>query len=201
LQNHLFGRFNVYNLAAVLSTLGVLGIPWADACRYVEQLHTVPGRMEFCRSDSGRPTPLVVIDFAHTPDALQQVLQALKEHGFGRICCVFGCGGDRDRGKRALMGQVAESLADQLVLTDDNPRTESADRIIKDILEGIQNRQDVHIQRDRKAAIAWAIEHTDKQDVVLVAGKGDEAYQVVGNSKSPFSDRQVVQSLLQGGMH
>ena len=99
------------------------------------------------------------------------------------------------------MGQVAESLADQLVLTDDNPRTESADRIIEDILEGIQNRQGVHIQRDRKAAIAWAIEHTDRQDVVLVAGKGDEAYQWVGNSKLPFSDRQVVQSLLQGGMH
>ncbi len=198
LHNQLFGRFNIYNLAAVLSTLGVLGMSWTDACHYLQQLRTVPGRMEFCRVPGA---PLVVIDFAHTADALRHVLQALKEHGFGRICCVFGCGGERDRGKRTLMGQVAESLADQLVLTDDNPRSESGEQIIADILAGIEDRQRVHIDRDRKAAIAWAIEHADAEDIVLVAGKGDEAYQWVGERKLPFSDRQVVQSLIQGGLH
>ncbi len=201
LHSHLYGRFNVYNLAAVLSTLAVLDVSWADACRLVEQLQTVPGRMEFCRSNNNSSSPLVIIDFAHTPDALQQVLLALKEHGFGRICCVFGCGGDRDRGKRALMGRAAETLADQLVLTDDNPRSESGDDIIEDILGGIADRQHVHIERDRKAAIAWAIEQGDENTVVLVAGKGDESYQWVGDSKLEFSDRQVVQSLLQGGLH
>jgi len=201
LSNHLFGYFNVYNLAAVLSTLMALGMEWPKACAQIQKLTTPPGRMEFYRSRSGRPTPLVVIDFAHTPDALQHVLRALKEHDFGRLWCVFGCGGDRDTGKRSLMGAVAESLADQVILTDDNPRSESAEAIVADILCGIKDQDQIHIEHDRKQAIAWAIEHAHAEDVVLVAGKGHEEYQWVGHTKHPFSDKSVVESLLDGGLH
>jgi len=201
LHNQLFGRFNVYNLTAVLATLNVIGVAWDAACHAVEKLTNVPGRMEFYRSAGAAAAPQVVIDFAHTPDALMHVLNALQEHGFGKIWCVFGCGGDRDTGKRPLMGRAAALVASELILTDDNPRSESGEKIIADILKGITDQTHVHIERDRKAAIQWAIEHAGAGDVVLVAGKGDEEYQWVGDRKLPFSDRQVVQSLLQGGLH
>ncbi len=201
LHNQLFGRFNVYNLTAVLATLGVIGVAWDKACHAVEHLTNVPGRMEFYRSSSLTAAPRVVIDFAHTPDALKHVLSALQEHGFGKIWCVFGCGGDRDKGKRPLMGRAAAAIASELVLTDDNPRSESGEKIITDILKGIPDQQHVHIERDRKAAIQWAIEHAKAEDVVLVAGKGHEEYQWVGDRQLPFSDRQVVQSLLQERLH
>lgn len=200
LSNKMFGYFNVYNLAAVLTTLSALGMEWNKACQRIKQLTTPPGRMEFYRSH-GKQTPLVVIDFAHTPDALEHVLQALKGHEFGRVWCVFGCGGDRDKGKRALMGAVAESLADQVVITDDNPRTEPADAIVMDILKGIKSRDLIHVERDRQLAIAWAVEHAQENDVVLVAGKGHEEYQWIGDVKHPYSDKAVVESLLKGGLH
>lgn len=200
LSSKMFGDFNVYNLAAVLTTLSALGMSWNEACERIKTLTTPPGRMEFYRSHNEQ-MPLVVIDFAHTPDALEHVLQALKGHEFGRIWCVFGCGGDRDKGKRSLMGGVAESLADQVVITDDNPRTESADAIVRDILEGIKSKDLIHVERDRQQAIAWAVGHARDNDVVLVAGKGHEEYQWIGDVKHPYSDKAVVESLLTGGLH
>ncbi|HEC30094.1 MAG TPA: UDP-N-acetylmuramoyl-L-alanyl-D-glutamate--2,6-diaminopimelate ligase [Gammaproteobacteria bacterium] len=201
LRNHLYGKFNVYNLAAVLATLSELGMPWADACRHIQDLDTVPGRMEFYHAPPGRTMPTVIIDFAHTPAALEQVLVAIREHGFGRVWCVFGCGGDRDKGKRPLMGGVAASLADRIVVTDDNPRTESGDEIINDIISSISNQQNVHVERDRKKAIFLALDSAGKNDVVLIAGKGHEDYQLMGERKLPFSDADVVRQWLNGGLH
>jgi len=200
LNSQLFGRFNIYNLTAVLATLCVVGMDWDDACNSVASLKTVPGRMEFYRIENAA-TPLVIIDFAHTPDALEHVLTALQAHGFGKIWCVFGCGGDRDKGKRALMGRAAKSLAAEVVLTDDNPRTESGTEIIEDILTGLADQEHVHIERDRKTAIEWAIKHASPEDVVLVAGKGHEEYQLVGDQQLNFSDREVVQSFLRRRLH
>jgi len=201
LQNHLYGKFNVYNLAAVLATLSELGMPWADACRHIQDLETVPGRMEFYHAVPGRTLPTVIIDFAHTPVALEQVLVAIRGHGFGRVWCVFGCGGDRDKGKRPLMGAVVASLADRIVVTDDNPRTEPGDEIIDEILGGISGRQNVYVERDRKKAIFRALDSASKNDVVLIAGKGHEDYQLTGEKKLPFSDADVVRQWLNGGLH
>lgn len=192
----LLGRFNVSNLLAVLSVLIALEVPWEEACGLLGQLRTIPGRMESIPAAEHQGAPMVVVDYAHTPKALAQVLQALREHCHGKLWCVFGCGGDRDAGKRPLMGAAAEQYADWIVVTDDNPRTESADHIIRDILAGIQIQDTVHVQRDRARAIQWALEHADTGDVVLVAGKGHEEYQLVGDRKLPFSDRQVVQHWL-----
>ena len=192
----LLGRFNVSNLLAVLSVLTALEVPWEEACALLGQLQTVPGRMESIPVEKGQDAPMVVVDYAHTPKALTQVLLALREHCHGKIWCVFGCGGDRDAGKRPLMGEAVERHADRAIITDDNPRTESADKIIREILAGMQNQDAAHVQRDRARAIQWALEQADASDVVLVAGKGHEEYQWVGDRKIPFSDRQVVRHWL-----
>jgi UDP-N-acetylmuramoyl-L-alanyl-D-glutamate--2,6-diaminopimelate ligase len=139
-------------------------------------------------------TPLVVVDYAHTPDALEQVLRALREHGPRRLWCVFGCGGNRDRGKRPQMGRIAETLADVVVLTDDNPRHEPPEAIIDEIRAGMRTRP--RVTRDRKAAIALAVAEAGAEDIVLVAGKGHEDYQQFGDTRIPYSDRQVVRELL-----
>jgi len=199
--NQLYGRFNVYNLAAVLSVLGYLGLPWDKICDYMQQMQTVPGRMEICHVQAGHDVPQVIVDFAHTPDALEQVLSSLGEHGFGRIWCVFGCGGDRDKGKRPLMGRVAEKLSDQVILTDDNPRTESGEQIINEILFGMQNPDVVHIESDRKKAIHFALTSANQNDVVLIAGKGHESYQLIQDKKIPFNDREVVMTWLRKEVH
>jgi UDP-N-acetylmuramoyl-L-alanyl-D-glutamate--2,6-diaminopimelate ligase len=137
---------------------------------------------------------LVVVDYAHTPDALEKILQALREHARGKLWCVFGCGGDRDRGKRPIMGEIAERLADIVVVTDDNPRHESGDAIIADILEGM--RASPQIIRDRRAAIAAAIRGAGEGDIVLIAGKGHEDYQQVGDERFPYSDREAICKIL-----
>jgi UDP-N-acetylmuramoyl-L-alanyl-D-glutamate--2,6-diaminopimelate ligase len=139
--------------------------------------------------------PLVVVDYAHTPDALEQVLCALREHTNGRLYCVFGCGGERDRGKRPQMGRLAEQLADVVVLTDDNPRDESGDRIIDEIAAGMQ--APARVIRDRAAAIRAVIREAGQDDVVLIAGKGHEAYQHVGDRRVPYSDRETVRTVLE----
>jgi UDP-N-acetylmuramoyl-L-alanyl-D-glutamate--2,6-diaminopimelate ligase len=137
--------------------------------------------------------PLVVVDYAHTPDALEKILLALREHTRGKLWCVFGCGGDRDRGKRPAMGEIAERLADRVVLTDDNPRHEPGDAIIADILGGM--RASPEVIRDRRTAIATAIRGSGEGDIVLIAGKGHEDYQQVGDERLPYSDREVVRIL------
>jgi UDP-N-acetylmuramoyl-L-alanyl-D-glutamate--2,6-diaminopimelate ligase len=139
----------------------------------------------------------VVVDYAHTPDALEKALQVLRRHCAGRLVAVFGCGGDRDRGKRPQMGAVAVRHADAVLLTDDNPRTESGDLIVQDILAGCSgSATPVRVQRDRRGAIAEAIGAAGEGDVVLVAGKGHEAVQIVGRERRPFSDQAVARAAL-----
>jgi len=192
LKSTLFGRFNVYNLLAVLGALLALDLPLTDAIARLSRARPAPGRVEHF-GGQGRQ-PLVVVDYAHTPDALEQVLATLREHTRGRVICVFGCGGDRDRGKRPQMGAIAERLADQVILTDDNPRTEDADAIIADIRAGM--RTEPVVARDRRGAIAQAIAQAGSDDIVLVAGKGHEDYQQVGATRFPYSDRATVRELV-----
>ncbi len=192
--SRLLGRFNASNLLAVLATLVVSGAPFDDVIQRLCRLQPVPGRMECYGGCHGKP--LVVVDYAHTPDALRQVLQSLREHCRDALWVVFGCGGNRDRGKRPLMGEIAQRHADHVVLTDDNPRHENADEIIAEICAGLQSPDAVHVQRDRAQAIAWAVTRATEHDVVLIAGKGHEDYQLIGDEKLAFSDSMQVRDLL-----
>lgn len=196
LQCGLLGRFNASNLLATLASLCVSGLPFAEAMRRLAATRTVPGRME--RFDMGEGRPLVVVDYAHTPGALEAALQSLRAHCSGRLWCVFGAGGDRDHGKRPLMGAVAERCADQVVLTDDNPRTEDAQKIIEDICSGLKQPGSVHIEHDRGAAIAGAVQQAGATDIVLIAGKGHETVQLLGTRSVPFSDREHVMAIARG---
>ena len=190
LRAGLLGRFNAHNLLATLATLLALEWPLAEALARLAQTATAPGRME--RLGGGPGEPLAVIDYAHTPYALEQALTALREHGGGRLWCVFGCGGDRDAGKRTLMGAAAERLADRVIVTDDNPRTEDPERIVASIVAGMRRPQAAVVIRDRRAAIRHALAEAEAGDIVLIAGKGHEDYQIIGAERLPFSDRTVV---------
>ena len=193
LQCGLLGRFNASNLLATLASLCVSGLPFAEVMRRLAATRTVPGRME--RFDMGEGRPLVVVDYAHTPGALEAALQSLRAHCSGSLWCVFGAGGDRDHGKRPLMGAVAERFADRVVLTDDNPRTEDAQGIIEDICSGLKQPGSVHIEHDRGAAIARAVQQAKANDIVLIAGKGHETVQLLGTKSVPFSDRERVMTI------
>ncbi|MCF6235215.1 MAG: UDP-N-acetylmuramoyl-L-alanyl-D-glutamate--2,6-diaminopimelate ligase [Gammaproteobacteria bacterium] len=194
LNSPLLGRFNASNLLAVLTVLLSLKISLNDAIYRLAHLKAVPGRMESLGGQQG--LPLVIVDFAHTPDALMQVLQALRLHCGGTLWCVFGCGGDRDKGKRAEMGAVAEQYADQIVITDDNPRFERAETITENILQGIKSPEQVKVMSDRGEAIHYAISHAAANDMVLIAGKGHENYQLINGEAAPFNDcEQVVAAL------
>jgi len=194
LRSRLLGRFNASNLLAVLATLLELGLPLSDALERLAGLHTAPGRME---RFGGGGKPLVVVDYAHTPHALDQVLRALREHTTGRLLCLFGCGGDRDRGKRPEMAAAAERWADQIIVSDDNPRSEDPERIVTDIRAGFRGQRPILVERDRALAIRRALAQAEAGDVVLVAGKGHEDYQLVGSQRLPFSDRALVRRLLE----
>lgn len=196
IASRLLGRFNAYNLLAALCVLLVRGVDLHDAIARLEQVAPVPGRME--RFAGGPDLPQVVVDYAHTPEALAAALRALREHTSGRLWCVFGCGGNRDAGKRPLMGEIAERLADQVVLTNDNPRDEDPGSIVFDIRRGMRRPDSVSIELDRRAAIAHAIERSEPEDWILVAGKGHEELQWVAGHPLPFSDRSVVRELLKG---
>ncbi len=196
ISSRLLGRFNASNLLAALGALLVTGMPFAHACARIQKLTTVPGRMQ---RYGGAGQPLAVVDYAHTPDALQHVLQALREHCRGKLRCVFGCGGDRDRGKRPIMGRIAEAYADEVVLTDDNPRSEDPAVITQDILAGMQAPQRVRVTHDRATAIAEALRASAPDDVVLVAGKGHETVQIVGTRQLAFNDGAQVAALLNAG--
>ncbi len=196
-RSPLLGRFNASNLLAVVATLIVLGVPLPEAVELVHQLQAVPGRMQLHQC-AGKPA--VVVDYAHTPQALAAVLRSLREHlaeRGGELWCVFGCGGDRDKGKRALMGAVAERYADSLVVTSDNPRTEQPEAIAEDILDGISDRSKVVLELDRARAIRRALSSAGADAVVLVAGKGHEDYQIIGEQRLAFSDNQQVQQMLE----
>ncbi|MBL6750161.1 MAG: UDP-N-acetylmuramoyl-L-alanyl-D-glutamate--2,6-diaminopimelate ligase [Nevskia sp.] len=199
LDSPLLGRFNAYNLLAALAVLLVRGTPLPAAAAALAACTTVPGRVEAFRGSAA--APLVVVDYAHTPQALAQVLAALRAHAAGRLVCVFGCGGDRDRGKRPLMGRAAAELADAAIVTDDNPRGEDPQAIAADILAGVPEglRGKVTVQHARERAIAEAVRGAGAGDVVLVAGKGHEDYQIYDNERRNYSDRRYVAALLQAG--
>lgn len=193
-QTPLVGRFSASNILAVLTVLLLRGMPFDTAVKRLQQLTPVPGRME---RFGGRATqPLVVVDYAHSPAALSAVLGALREQCSGALWCVVGCGGDRDRGKRPLMGAAVAREADVVVLTDDNPRTEDGQDIIDEILLGVPERGAVIVERDREHAIRYAVHTAQPGDVVLVAGKGHEPYQEINGVRRPFSDASVVRNAL-----
>jgi len=189
LRSRLVGEFNAENLLAVLGVLLGWGVPLQQALVALAACAPPPGRME---AFGGGAQPLALVDYAHSPDSLAKALDAARAHARGRVFCVFGCGGDRDPGKRPLMGAIAESRADVVVLTDDNPRTESSRAILEQILAGIRDADAVHVLADRAEAIHFALMEADAGDVVVIAGKGHEDYQVVGQEVRPFSDRAVV---------
>lgn len=192
----LLGRFNAANVLAALGALLALGLPLDEAAARLEGLRPVAGRME---RFGGGGLPTVIVDYAHTPAGLTAALEAVRQHTQGKIWCVFGCGGDRDRGKRPQMAAVADYAADELVITDDNPRTEDPDQIVADILAGVELHEPFLV-RDRAAAIRLAVEHAAAGDAVLVAGKGHEDYQLIGGQRLPFDDRAVVRAALQERM-
>lgn len=189
IETPLLGRFNASNLLAVLGVLLAHGLSLECAVSRLRDVPQVPGRMACF---GGGAHPLVVVDYAHTPDALAQVLDALRAHAAGRVWCVFGCGGNRDKGKRAEMGAAAERLADFIILTDDNPRQEDPWTIIAGIQAGLRKPDAAYVERDRARAIGRALTLAAAGDVVLVAGKGHEDYQLVGDERRPFSDIAVV---------
>ncbi|HLQ11752.1 MAG TPA: UDP-N-acetylmuramoyl-L-alanyl-D-glutamate--2,6-diaminopimelate ligase [Steroidobacteraceae bacterium] len=193
LRSELLGDFNVDNLLTVLGVLLATGSTLQQACGALAECRAPPGRMQV---SGGSGLPLAIVDYAHTPDALDKALRAARLHCAGRLICVFGCGGERDRGKRAEMGRVVESLADTLYVTDDNPRGEDPQRIVDDILTGLRAPERATVQHDRAAAIAAALAAAQPGDVVLVAGKGHEDYQLVGTERRSFSDLAQVRAAL-----
>ncbi|WP_028009014.1 UDP-N-acetylmuramoyl-L-alanyl-D-glutamate--2,6-diaminopimelate ligase [Solimonas flava] len=198
LASPLLGRFNVHNLLAALGALLAHDLPLDAAVAALARARTVPGRIEGFRGPHARP--LVVVDYAHTPEALRQVLRALRAHTAGRLSVVFGCGGDRDRGKRPLMGVAAVELADRVIVTDDNPRNESPQAIVAEILAGIglaaSPVEAPRVIHDRAEAIRTAVAEAGADDVVVIAGKGHEDYQIYGSEVRAFSDRAFVAGLV-----
>lgn len=186
------GDFNVENAALVLALLLKKGVPLDAACDVMSQLSAPPGRMQRVTMDG----PATFVDYAHTPDALDVSLRALRAHCRGKLWCVFGCGGDRDKGKRPQMGAVAEKGSDRVVLTNDNPRSEDAQAIVDDILTGFAHADNVSVIEDRAAAIAWTVDQAAEDDVVLIAGKGHEDYQDLNGERIAFSDYAVAQKAL-----
>lgn len=191
-QTRLFGEFNLQNIAAAVAVCLAEGYAFADILAHVPALQAVPGRMQ---AVSAADKPVVIVDYAHTPDALEKVLLSLREHHPRQLHVVVGCGGDRDKGKRPLMGQIAAEYADTCIFTSDNPRSENPLDILADMQRGIESRT-VHVEVDRATAIAQAISSARAGDIVLIAGKGHEDYQEVQGVKLPFSDLATAISLL-----
>lgn len=193
LRSRLVGEFNAENLLAVLGVLLGWNVPLQKALAALALCTAPAGRMEAFGGDT---SPLVLVDYAHTPDALGKVLEAARAHARGRLYCVFGCGGDRDPAKRPLMGHIAEASADVVYVTDDNPRGEDPSAIVTQVLAGMQSPDAARVVPDRAEAIRQAIGEAEPGDVVVVAGKGHEDYQLVGHESRPFSDRATVRSCL-----
>lgn len=192
-RSKLLGEYNALNLLAAIATFCLRGVTLERLLGLIPSLKPVPGRMEMIV----RPNcPRVIVDYAHTPDALRKTLVSLKQHCAGQLWCVFGCGGDRDQGKRSQMGAIAENLADHVIVTSDNPRSEIPGAIIRDILEGMTDCQRVAVHEDRREAIEKAVASADAEDCILVAGKGHENYQQIGNARHPFSDVVVASDIM-----
>jgi UDP-N-acetylmuramoyl-L-alanyl-D-glutamate--2,6-diaminopimelate ligase len=188
---NLVGKFNVYNVLAVLATLLASKVSLDDAVKAISHIESAKGRMQML---GGGDLPLVVVDYAHTPDALEKVLETLKAQASSKLICVFGCGGNRDAGKRPLMGKVASTLADAVVVTSDNPRDEAPELIIEDILKGMHG--SFAVEPDRAKAISIGILSAKPKDIVLIAGKGHEEYQEIKSVKNYFSDIEQAKDVL-----
>ncbi|WEN16147.1 UDP-N-acetylmuramoyl-L-alanyl-D-glutamate--2,6-diaminopimelate ligase [Rhodanobacter sp. AS-Z3] len=195
IRSQLIGRFNVANLLTVVGCLGALGESFTQIIEVLARLQPVNGRMS--RLGGVRGQPLVVVDYAHTPDAIEQALSAVRAHCAGKLICVFGCGGERDAGKRPLMGEIAARLADVAIVTDDNPRGEDGDAIVAQIVAGMTAAPAMAVERDRAVAIANALALAGPGDAVLIAGKGHETYQDGATGKHPFDDLQVARAALE----
>ncbi len=189
----LLGDFNISNLLNVLATLLLLDVSFEDALKSLEYARAPNGRLETYFNEN---SPLVVVDYAHTPDALEKALLTLKHHTSGKLFVLFGCGGDRDKGKRPEMGAVAEKFADVVWITNDNPRSEKPELIVEDILANIRDQDRIIVELDRERAIRGIINTATMNDVVLVAGKGHEDYQIFGTEFHDFSDRAVVAAII-----
>jgi UDP-N-acetylmuramoyl-L-alanyl-D-glutamate--2,6-diaminopimelate ligase len=197
----LVGRFNLMNQLQAVGALLQLGLPLDSLLGALASFKGVPGRMERVQLASQQPLPAVVVDYAHTPDGLDNALRACRPFTQGRLICVFGCGGDRDRSKRPQMGSIAARLADQVVVTSDNPRTEDPQQILSDVVAGIPDGTDLQVNGDRAVAIASAIANAGVDDLVLIAGKGHEDYQILGTTKVHFDDREEAETALRARLH
>lgn len=189
---NLLGKFNIYNSLAVFASLLASGIEISDVMQVMSKLQASPGRMEVIAQK-----PCVIVDYAHTPDALENVLSTLGHLKKGRLGVVFGCGGDRDKAKRPMMGRIASQYADFVIVTSDNPRSEEPSRIVDDIAEGFIASAEVIKTVDREQAIHQALGMSGDEDILLIAGKGHEAYQLIGTECFVFSDQDVVRKWLQ----
>ena len=197
IKSRLIGAFNVSNLLTAFAGLLALGYDLQKLLETAPLLNGVSGRMECLISqESQAEKPMVIVDYAHTPDALEKALQAARLHCDGKLWCLFGCGGDRDTGKRPLMASIAEQYADHVIVTDDNPRTEDPDIIFADIMQGFRKAQNVQKMHIRQYAIEQAITQAEPKDVVLIAGKGHEDYQIIGTKKYHFSDQEWAKKFL-----
>jgi len=200
LRCQLLGAYNLSNLLGVVAVIGAQGVPLMQLLPLLPQLQPVTGRMQRVQpvavQDCEKADIQVIVDYAHTPDALEKSLAAVRRHCTGRLWCVFGCGGDRDRGKRAEMAAAAEAGADRVVVTSDNPRTESPTQIIADIVQGFSPSAQMTVIEDRGEAINSAIGQVAPGDTLLIAGKGHEDYQIIGEDKRPFSDIETARSAL-----
>ncbi|QIM67169.1 UDP-N-acetylmuramoyl-L-alanyl-D-glutamate--2,6-diaminopimelate ligase [Mannheimia granulomatis] len=193
LSSRLIGAFNVSNLLTAFAGLLALGFNINELVKTAPNLVGVAGRMECITAPN---KPMVIVDYAHTPDALEKALQAARLHCKGELYCIFGCGGDRDAGKRPLMATIAEKLADKVIATDDNPRTENNQNIMADIVKGFENPAAVQVIHNREEAIKTAIEQAKASDVILITGKGHEDYQIIGAEKLHFSDQETARKYL-----
>jgi len=195
LRSSLLGEFNISNLLGVLAELCLQGFSLEESLNALSFAQSAPGRMQRI---GGIRNPQIIIDYAHTPDALEKALKAARVHCERRLWCVFGCGGDRDKDKRSKMGQIAAQYADRIVITSDNPRTEEPLSIINDIVQGVgvEHSEKLKQEVDRKSAIEYAIKHALAVDTILIAGKGHENYQIIGKDMFPFSDKEVACEIL-----
>jgi len=195
IESKLYGRYNVSNIFAAMGALLASGCSFQDAVKAISSVQTVPGRME--RVTEHKNAPTVIVDYAHTPQALKNVLQVVREQCVGKLWCVFGCGGDRDPGKRALMAQAVEQFADYAVVTDDNPRSEDPIGIAEEVISGFSSAANYSLVHDRQQAIAYAIHGAACEDTVVIAGKGHEAMQIIKDTQVPFDDKKIAAAFLQ----
>ena len=195
IETRLYGNFNVSNLLAATGALLAGGCAFDEVIRAVSSVQTVPGRMDWIAGKQN--SPAVLVDYAHTPQALSSVLRFLRETCAGKLWCVFGCGGNRDSGKRKLMAQAVESFADYAVVTDDNPRFEDPGAIVRDVIAGFTDTATYSVIHDREQAIVYAIHSAKPEDTVLIAGKGHETLQIINGERLHFDDRRAAERCLQ----